>query len=91
LVEEAARNILNGDVDIALVQLRDVVNATMGFDALAAATGVPKTSLMRMLGPNGNPRAGNLTRILQTIGKGAGVQIVVQAKKALKPEAARVG
>jgi len=55
LVEEAVQNILDGDVETALGQLRDVVNATMGFDALAAATGVPKTSLMRMLGRNGNP------------------------------------
>jgi DNA-binding phage protein len=88
LVEEAARNILSGDVEIALVQLRDVVNATMGFDALAAATGVPKTSLMRMLGPNGNPRAGNLARILQEVGKQTGVHIVVHAEAAPKPEAA---
>src|ERR1700722_8670686 len=48
LVEEAVQNILDGDVETALGQLRDVVNATMGFDALAVATGVPKTSLMRM-------------------------------------------
>ena len=39
LVEEAVQNILDGDVETALGQLRDVVNATMGFDALAAATG----------------------------------------------------
>ncbi len=39
LVEEAARNILDGDVETALGQSRDVVNATMGFDALAAVAG----------------------------------------------------
>lgn len=88
LVGEAARNILSGDVDIALIQLHDVVNATMGFDALAAATGVPKTSLMRMLGRSGNPRAGNLARILLAIGKEAGVRIVVQAEPVGKPGAA---
>jgi DNA-binding phage protein len=88
LVEEAAQNILNGDVEIALIQLRDVVNATMGFDALATATGVAKSSLMRMLGPNGNPRAGNLSRILQAIGTSTGVQILVHAETVEKPEAA---
>ena len=88
LVEEATRNILNGDVDIGLIQLRDVVNATMGFDALASATSVPKTSLMRMLGPNGNPRTRNLARILRAIGEQSGVQIVVQAEPVGKPEAA---
>jgi hypothetical protein len=31
---------------LALGQIRDVVNATIGFDALAARTGVRKTGLM---------------------------------------------
>lgn len=88
LVEEAAQNVLDGDVETALGQLRDVVNATLGFEALAAATGLPKTSLMRMLGPNGNPRAGNLGRILQAIGSETGVHIVAHAEPAPTPDAA---
>ncbi len=77
LVEEAARNVLDGDIETALGQLRDVVNATMGFDALAAETGIPKTSLMRMLSDRGNPRAGNLATILKAIGQRIGVRISV--------------
>jgi len=88
LVEEAVQNIVDGDVETALGQLRDVVNATMGFDALAAATGLPKSSVMRMLGPKGNPRAENLGGILNALGKHAGVQIVVRAEMAQEPEAA---
>ena len=88
LVEAAAQNILEGDVVIALGQLRDVVNATMGFDALALATGLPKTSLMRMLGRNGNPRAENLARILQAVGKCAGVRVIARAEIIVTPEAA---
>jgi DNA-binding phage protein len=88
LVEEAAQNILDGDVETALGQLRDVVNATMGFDALAAATGLPKTSLMRMLGPHGNPRADNLGNILKALGRHTGVHIVVRAEPVPEPEAA---
>ncbi len=88
LVEEAVQNILDGDVAIALGQLRDVVNATMGFDALAVATGVPKTSLMRMLGPNGNPRADNLSGILRALGQHAGVHIVARAVSVAATEAA---
>ena len=80
LVEEAARNIIEGDIETALGQLRDVVNATIGFDTLAAETGIPKTSLMRMLSDNGNPRAGNLAAILKTIGRNVGVQISVHAE-----------
>ena len=88
LVEEAAQNILNGDVEIALIQLRDIVNATMGFGVLAAATHLPRTSLMRMLGPNGNPRAVNLVRILRAVGQATGVRIVAHAEAAGKPKAA---
>lgn len=87
LVEEAAQNILDGDVEIALDQLRDVVNATMSFDALATATGLPKTSLMRMLGPNGNPRADNLGAILKALGRHTDVHIVARAEPVPEREA----
>jgi DNA-binding phage protein len=87
LVEEAVQNVLDGDVETALGQLRDVVNATLGFDALAAATGVPKTSLMRMLGPNGNPRAENLGVILRALGQHTGVHIVARAEPVAEAEA----
>ena len=80
LVEEAARNIMEGELAVALNQLRDVVNATMDFDSLSAETGIPKTSLMRMLSGNGNPRAGNLTAVLKAIGQHAGVRISVHAE-----------
>ena len=80
LIEEAYRNILDGDRRTALGQMRDVVNATIGFDALALRTGVQKTSLMRMLSENGNPRAENLLAILKAIGEGTGVRITVHAE-----------
>jgi DNA-binding phage protein len=80
LVEEAARNMVEGDLETALGQLRDVVNATMGFDALSGETGIPKTSLMRMLSDNGNPRAGNLAAILRAVGRNVGVRISVRAE-----------
>src|ERR1700758_2470333 len=79
LVEEAARNIIEGDIETALGQLRDVVNATIGFDTLAGETGIPKTSLMRMLSDNGNPRAANLAAILKAVGRNVGVRISVHA------------
>ena len=89
LVEEAAQNVLDGDMETALGQLRDVVNATMGFGALSAATGIPKTSLMRMLSDQGNPRAANLATILKAIGRNAGIRISVHAEPSgeLKPAA----
>ena len=69
------QNLLDGEVEIALGQIRDVVNATMGFDALAAETGLQKTSLMRMLGPEGNPRAGNLGSILKAVRRQVGARV----------------
>ena len=78
LVEEAAQNVIDGDLETGLGQLRDVVNATIGFDALAHSTGLPKTSLMRMLGDRGNPRADNLGMILKAVRMGLGVRIEVR-------------
>jgi DNA-binding phage protein len=68
------------------VQLRDVVNATIGFDVLAAETAIPKTSLMRMLSDRGNPRAGNLAAILRAIGRHVGVRLSVHAASAADVE-----
>ena len=53
---------------------------------LAADTGVPKTSLMRMLGPNGNPRADNLGSILKALWQHTGLHIVAHVEPG--PEAA---
>jgi DNA-binding phage protein len=80
LIEEAAQNVVDGELEIALGQLRDVVNATIGFDALSVETGIPKTSLMRMLSTVGNPRAANLAAILKAVGRNAGVHISVHAE-----------
>jgi DNA-binding phage protein len=88
MVEEAAQNVVDGDLETALGQLRDIVNATMGFDTLAAETGIPKTSLMRMMSENGNPRAANLAAILKVVGRSAGVHITVRAEPASELERA---
>jgi DNA-binding phage protein len=54
---------VSGDMEIAKTILRDYINATVGFTELAAATNIPSKSLMRMLGPSGNPRADNLFEV----------------------------
>lgn len=79
LIEEAYRNTLEGDRHSALGQIRDVVNATIGFGALSVRTGIPKTSLMRMLSESGNPRTDNLLAILKAIGESTNVRIEVRA------------
>ncbi len=82
MVEEAAQNVIDGDFETAFGQLRDLVNATMGFDALAGATGIPKTSLMRMLSSEGNPRADNMALILKAIFGHLGMRMTVHAEAA---------
>jgi DNA-binding phage protein len=53
--------------------LRDYVNATVGFSDLERRTAIPAKSLMRMLGPAGNPSAANLSNILSALQKTEGV------------------
>lgn len=64
LLEEAMENFLAGDVETGKSVLRDFVNATVGFGKLARATKRSPKSLMRMLGPTGNPRIRNLFEIV---------------------------
>jgi DNA-binding phage protein len=63
LLDEAATLFLNGDPETARAILRDLVNATIGFEQLAALTDKPSKSLHRMLSPTGNPSMDNLAAI----------------------------
>jgi hypothetical protein len=60
LLREGIDTMLAGDVDTGKAILRDYIKATMGFEKLGEATGTPPKSLMRLLGPRGNPQARNL-------------------------------
>lgn len=66
LLKQAIDCMLAGDVDTGKTVLRDYINATVGFAALGAATHKSPKSLMRMLGPEGNPQARNLFEISPT-------------------------
>lgn len=55
--------------------LPDFINATIGFDRLASATGTPPKSLMRMFSPSGNPNARNLFGVLGELQKQSGVHL----------------
>jgi len=63
LLDEAATLFLNGEPETARLILRDLVNATIGFEQLAAMTDKPSKSLHRMLSPTGNPSMDNLAAI----------------------------
>lgn len=67
LFAEALESLLAADLPTARSQLRDFVNATLGFERLAERTGLPVKSLMRMFGPRGNPTAANLFAVIEAL------------------------
>jgi DNA-binding phage protein len=82
LLREGVEAMLAGDGAAAKTILRDYINATVGFRDLAKATRIPSKSLMRMLGPTGNPRADNLFEIVSFLQRREGVRFEVKAARA---------
>ena len=82
MLDEAATLFLNGEPHTARLILRDLVNATIGFETLAVETDKPAKSLHRMLSNKGNPTMDNLSAILQVLRKKLRVQIRAHAVKA---------
>jgi hypothetical protein len=78
LLKEAVDCLLAGDVDTGKTVLRDYINATVGFDALGAATRKSPKSLMRMLSPAGNPQARNLFAIVAYLQKSEGLRLTTR-------------
>jgi hypothetical protein len=64
LLREGVESLLAGDLDTGKAILRDYINATIGFEELSRLTHTPAKSLMRMLGPRGNPQARNLLDVI---------------------------
>jgi DNA-binding phage protein len=79
LLRESIESMLNGDIATAKTILRDYINATVGFTELAEATHIPSKSLMRMLGPGGNPRANNLFVVVSFLQRREGVRFQLKA------------
>ncbi|MFZ1547894.1 MAG: transcriptional regulator [Candidatus Nitrotoga sp.] len=67
LLDEAATLFLSGEPETARLILRDLVNATLGFEQLASLTEKPSKSLHRMLSPKGNPSMDNLAAIFVAV------------------------
>lgn len=81
LLAEAVELLLAGELVTGKAILRDYVNATIGFERLAAATGTPAKSLMRMLGPGGNPRADKLFGLIGALQRDEGIALSVAATR----------
>ena len=79
MLDEAANAFFNGEPHVARLILRDLVNASLGFESLAAETNRPSKSLHRMLSENGNPSMDNLAAIFGAVRKHLGVAIEARA------------
>jgi DNA-binding phage protein len=75
MLDEAATLFLNGEPELARIILRDLVNATVGFEELAQLTEKPPKSLHRMLSPNGNPSMDNLAAIFGAVSSRLNVEL----------------
>ena len=82
LFTEAINAYLSGDTGEGKAILRDLVNATVGFESLAAAIHKPSKSLHRMLAARGNPSTDNFFRIVNALQKKTRVRLRVTAKTA---------
>ena len=79
LLDEAATLFLSDEPETARLILRDLVNATLGFEQLALLTDKPSKSLHRMLSPKGNPSMDNLAAIFAAIQAKLEVSLRVEA------------
>lgn len=79
LYQEAVQSMVDGDLGTAKILLRDFINATVGFAQLGRRVGTPEKSLMRMFGPNGNPRAENLVAVVAALKEVCGLSLTVHA------------
>ena len=96
LLCEGIENLLSGDVETGKIILRDFINATVGFPKLSEVTHRSAKSLMRMLGPRGNPQARNLFAIVKYLQESEGVQFELRPRSAIsrakhRPSSRRFG
>jgi hypothetical protein len=80
LLREGVACLLGGDLDTGKSILRDYINATIGFEELSGLTHTPTKSLMRMLGPKGNPQARNLFEVIAHLQKSEGLHFELSLK-----------
>jgi DNA-binding phage protein len=75
MLREGIDALVGGELQLGKKILRDYINATLGFEALAKEVCIPSKSLMRMLGRSGNPQASNLFAIIGALQRHAGIEL----------------
>ena len=82
LLREGVEHLLSGDLDTGKAILRNYINATIGFEELSGLTHRPTKSLMRMLGPKGNPQARNLFEVIAHLQRAEGLHFELSLRSA---------
>jgi len=81
LLREGIENFLSGDVETGKIIVRDFINATVGFSKLGGVSKRSAKSLLRMLGPGGNPQARNLFAMVAHLRQSEGVRFEVRSAR----------
>lgn len=84
MLREGIDALFNDEFELAKEILRDYINATLGFEELSKNVNIPAKSLMRMLGPKGNPQASNLLAVIGALRRHANVEFHVVCALAAK-------
>jgi DNA-binding phage protein len=79
LLRDAVEALLGGETQLGREILRDFINATIGFPALAEQTGIHVKTLHQMFGPKGNPTAAKLFQIIACLQENEGLRLKVVA------------
>jgi hypothetical protein len=77
LFSEAIEVLLANDMPTAKNVLFDYIDATIGFEELSLQSGMATESLLDMFSPAGDPRAGDLFRVLAILQQHQGIQFEV--------------
>ena len=93
LLTSGVQCLLNGEVNVAKVVLRDYIETTMGYEKLGKLTGTTPESLACMFGKKGTASASDLLKVISCIQQHEGIQLevnVVSAEAEEEVEAATV-
>lgn len=77
-LEAAVTMLLAGELATARSLIREAITGSVGYVVLSERTGLPEKSLVRMFGPNGNPRAENLATVLRELQRVGRVRVLVR-------------
>jgi len=75
LLMESIEVMFNGEMELGKSLFKDFIKSTIGFVALGRRTGIPSKSLIRMFGPDGNPNASNLFKVIDVLRADTGVAL----------------